>query len=731
MRLWRLFLAVLFLIGISPAAELRLRVVDPQNAAVANAEVVVLGSGETTVGVGRTSARGESVFQVTDGNYRVRVLAPSFAVSEEELQVSGNAQRTIQLRLASAVETVNVTANGVPASGEDSGAQVATLSRDELQAMQPVMASDALRFLPGAIVNTVGRRGGQGTLFVRGGESRYNKVIVDGVPVNDPGGIFDFGVVPLPQAQRIELLKGAQSTLYGSDAMTSVVQVFSEEGHSRAPELSLGAEGGTFQTARGYAALAGAYRAWDYDVFGEQTNTQGQGVNDAYSNSSEGANLGVALSPVVQFRLRARHANSFTGVSSEWNFNGLPLLPPDQDQRTRTNALLAGADLTLTGMAHWRHDFRGFEYSLRRRNIDTVQEPGRTTPAFGNIDFPFNFLSDINRAGFAYEGEYWPRGWARSTFGYEFEDENGFIGDLTSPPSTHGLRRNHAVYGQEILKWRRVSLVGGARYVHNESFGSKVVPRVAASYSLLEGGRLFSGTRLHAAYATGILAPALDQSFATSYSIANPNLKAEENRSLEAGLTQRLFGGAAAFTGNFFDNRFHNQIAFSCCDQNFLGQFVNVNRELARGVELELSARLKSRFSLEVGYTNLSTKILQAPLTTNPLLQAGKPLLHRPKHSGSLMLNYAARRWGGNAGLAFVGRRPDSDFLGLLIQGQSIDHAAGYARTDIAAWYDVTRRVTAYVKVENALNKHYEEVTGYPALGANFRAGMRFRIGGE
>lgn len=722
----RSFLAVLFLVGISRAAELRLRVVDPQNAAVANAEVVVLDNRATTMGVARTSARGEILFQLTDGKYRVRVLAPSFAASEQALRVSGDAQQTIQLRLAAAVETVNVTANGVAVAGEESGAQVATLSRDELQAMQPAMASDALRFLPGAIVNTVGRRGGQSTLFVRGGESRYNKVIVDGVPINDPGGIFDFGVVPLPQVERIEFLKGAQSTLYGSDAMTSVIQVFSAEGHSRTPELNLGAEGGTFQTARGYGALAGAYRAWDYDLFGEQTNTQGQGVNDAYSNSAAGANIGVALTPGVQFRLRARHANSFTGVPSEWNFNGLPLLPPDQDQRARTNALLVSADVAFTGMAHWRHDVRGFEYNLRRTNVDTVQEPGRTTLAFGNIDFPFHSLSDINRAGFAYEGEYWPRGWARSTFGYEFEEENGFVGDLSFPPVAHGLRRNHAIYAQEILTWHRASLVGGARYVHNESFGDKVVPRVAGSYSLLEGGRVFSGTRLRAAYATGILAPALDQTFKTAYSIANPDLKPESNRSLEAGVTQRFFDGAAVLTANFFDNRFRNQIAFSCCDQNFLGQFVNVNRELARGAELELSARVRAHISLDVGYTNLSSKILEAPLASDPLLQAGRPLLRRPKHSGSVQVNYAGRRWGGNLGVAFVGRRPDSDFLGL-----GIDHAAGYARADVGGWYNLTRRVTAYVKVENALNKHYEEVTGYPALRANFRAGMRFRIGGE
>jgi len=100
--------------------------------------------------------------------------------------------------------------------------------------------------------------------------------------------------------------------------------------------------------------------------------------------------------------------------------------------------------------------------------------------------------------------------------------------------------------------------------------------------------------------------------------------------------------------------------------------------------------------------------------------------LRRPKHSGSLLLTYLARRWGANLGGSFVGRRPDSDFLGF-----NIDHAAGYARVDVGGWYALNSRITAYVNVENALNKQYQEVVGYPALGANFRAGVRFRIGGE
>src|SRR6185437_13318629 len=134
---------------------------------------------------------------------------------------------------------------------------------------------------------------GLASLFVRGGDSRYNKVIIDGVTVNDPGGTFNFGVVPMDQVGRLEFVRGAQSDLYGSDAMTSVVQTWSREGTTVTPELAVGADGGTFQTAHGYASVSGARSRFDYNLYGDQFNTNGEGLNDQYSNSSQGANLGI------------------------------------------------------------------------------------------------------------------------------------------------------------------------------------------------------------------------------------------------------------------------------------------------------------------------------------------------------------------------------------------------------------------------------------------------------
>ncbi len=733
MQVVRLF-ACLLLATAAFAAEIRIKVIDPQSAAVAGARVELQGKESARFDALRlTSAQGLAVF--TDvalrSFYRAKVMAPGFAPAEVEFRPEDSgATVTVKLSIARVATDVVVSAARTPLPADEAGADTASLGQAALVAMQPVAAADALEFLPGAVVSTNGRRGGLASLFVRGGESRYNKVLVDDVAVNDPGGTFDFGVVPMDEVDRLEFVRGAESTLYGSDAMTSVVQVWTRTGSTLTPELRFGGEGGTFSTARGYSSLAGARGRFDYNLFGEQFNTEGQGVNDAYSNSSEGVNVGVLISPKASFRLRSRHANSRSGVQSFWNFNGEPLLPPDTDQRARQNNFLASTELDLAAPGRWQHRFSGFEYHHRRSVVDTFQDPGRVSPLFGNFDFPFSDFADINRAGFEYQGDYWARDWARTTFGYHFEDENGFVGDLTALPLSHGLRRNHAIYGQQFVSWRRVTLIAGARFVHNESFGNKLVPRVAAMLLARRGGATLAGTRLRFSVATGIKEPRLEESFGIGgYGIVpNPNLKPEENRSFEAGFQQDLVRGRWFVAGTYFNNLFRNRIDFSFDPATFTSQYVNLNRALAHGAELEVRGRLKRHLSLDGAYTYTSTQILQAPLAVNPLLSAGAPLLRRPKHSGTLLLTYGGRRWGGDLGGTFVGRRADSDFEGLV---PPVTYAAGYGRLDLGGWYALTPRMTAYIEIGNALNRHYEEAAGYPALRANFRAGMRFRVGGE
>jgi vitamin B12 transporter len=735
--------SLLLVVPAALAGELHIKVVDPHSAAVAGAQVSLYRRDESALLEVRTSSgEGVAAFNVTASTpLRVEVLAPGFAVARKDVAPPYSVV-TVMLQLATASETVVVTATRTPAPEQETAASVSLLNGGEIETMQPASFGDALRFLPGAVVNVTGQRGGLGSLFVRGGDSRYNKILVDGVPVNEPGGTFDFGTVPLAQVDRVEFQRGSQSTLYGSDAMTSVLQVFTRNGTTAVPELRFGADGGNFGTAHGFVSLAGARARFDYNAFADQFHTNGQGPNADYFNALQGGNVGVQISPTVLFRLRARHSNRRTGVQGEWDFNGQRLLPPDSDQRARSNNFLASADLLLSTPSRWQHRLTGYEYNTQRLNQDDNPDPGRgcDSSAGDFIDCPFLTTAHINRAGFIYQGDYTPRSWAQTTVGYEFEDENGrfFTHSKSLNPefdftqSITGLRLNHAAYLQQRLTWKRLAAIAGVRYTHNETFGDKAVPRVALTLLALRGGDFFSGTRFRFSYATGIKEPRFEESFPNDASTKpNLDLKAEESRAFETGIEQSLLAGKFSLSAIYYNNLFRRQIEFSCCDEQFRGQYVNINSSMAHGAEVQLTGRLMSRLSLNSAYNYTSTQILDAPLCTaenfcDPLLATGKPLLRRPKHSGSLLLTYLGSRWGANLGGSFVGRRPDSDFLGF-----GISHAAGYARVDLGGWYAINSRITAYASVENVLNDHYNEVVGYPALTGNIRAGVRFRIGGE
>jgi outer membrane cobalamin receptor len=719
---------MLFFLAAASASSIKIKIVDPQSAAVASAQVELTQVGANrTPHIAQSNAEGEAFFpDVSAGHYQVRVLARGFTA--ETTEVSGPSETTVQLRLATAAETVVVTATRTPVEGESSNASVDNLSSEQLQTMNPVGANDAIRFLPGAVVNTAGQRGGLSSLFVRGGDSTYNKVIVDGVTVNEPGGTFDFSTLPLAQADQLEFVRGAQSTLYGSDAMTSVVQVWTRNGSTAIPELRFGADGGNLATANGYASLAGAHGIFDYNVFGNQFNTNGQGINNAYSDSLEGANLGAALNDRVSLRVRFRHSYSHTGVPGEWNFNGDPVLPPDPSEWSQLNTLIGSAELTVNEPTGWQHRFTGFDYTYRYQDLNLTGDPARVD-AFGDqIDFPLHEVDHINRAGFEYQGDYAERSWTRSTFGYRVEDENGFVGDLDFPPQTHGQRLNQDVYGQQQFNFGRLSLVAGARFIHNSAFGNDGLPRVAATFLALRGGQFFSGTRLRFSYATGFKEPRLEETFAgPPYSLPDPGLQPERTRAFEAGVIQNLLSNRYVFSATYFNNLFHNQINYVTVDPiTFVGQYVNVNQAFAQGAEIGFQGNITPHWLLNTAYTYTSTEILDNPAPINSLYDVGMPLLRRPKHSATALIGYLGKRWGGNLAGSFVGRRPDSDFFGY-----GVDHAAGYVRVDLGGWYAINSRITAYANVENVLDKHYQEVVGYPALGTNFRAGMRFRIGGE
>jgi outer membrane cobalamin receptor len=707
------------------ANDVKLRVLDPQHRPVPNARVLFYSADHRFLGESNSDVQGNAALSSSAAVSSVRVLVPGFAVTDHS--ISSEAADVV-LAIAAQPETVVVTATANPTVSEQTGFQTEALNPQQLTNRQPTALSDALDLLPGAVIAGTGQRGALTSLFVRGGDSRYNKVLIDGVPVNDPGGTFDFGSIPMSEVDRVEMVRGSASALYGTDAMTSTVQLFTRTGTSLTPELRFGADGGNFSTAHGYASLAGAYKRLDYNLFGDQFNTNGSGVNDDYGNSSQGANLGVALAHNVALRFNVRHSSARTGVQNEWWFNGAALFPPDQDQFARQNRFLSSVALSFKTGSHWNHTVSGYEYHHTILNVDNVSEPARAAA----FDFPFNTLDDLNRAGFNYQGEWTPTSGTRTTVGYNYENENGYDNDpINSPglPLLHGLRRNHTIYLEQFAAWKRLTALAGGSYVNNEFFGTRLIPRAAITSLLSRGNGVLSGTRVRAAYGQAVKEPRFEEVFGTGafLIVPNPHLRPEQSRSIETGITQNFFHDRLSLAATYFHQNFADQIAFETIDfTTFAAEFVNLNRTLAHGAELEMHARVNARLSIDGGYFYTSTQILSAPQSFDPLQSEGSPLLRRPKHAGKLLLNYSADRWGADLGGSFIGRRPDEDFLGL-----GITHAAGYALVNAGGWYRLNRFATAYTQIENLLDRQFNAVLGYPALPVNFRAGLRFRIGGD
>ena len=417
-----------------------------------------------------------------EGPYQIQVLAPGFAA--ETIDVSSQAEITVRLRLATASETVVVSATRTPVPSQAAGADVDTLTAGQLTTMQPTAASDAIRFLPGAIVNDAGQRGGLTSLFVRGGESRYNKVIVDGVTINEPGGTFDFGTLPLDQADRMEFVRGAQSTLYGSDAMTSVVQVWTRAGsYAQCRNLLLAPTAAISQPPRIRFAGRGS-RPLRLQPVRQRIQHQRRRHQQLVLGFARGRECG---SCAQRSDLSSRSLSSFQQPYRRSPASGIstapPLQPPDPNDWSQLNDLLGSAELAVTAPSGWQHRLTGFDYVYRYNELNLNGRSGRV------FDFPSHEVDHINRAGFEYQGDYSERSWAHTTFGFRVENENGFVGNLAYGSQTHGQRLSNDVYAQQQVTWRSLTAIVGARFVHNSAFGNIGLPRVALTWQALRGER--------------------------------------------------------------------------------------------------------------------------------------------------------------------------------------------------------------------------------------------------
>jgi vitamin B12 transporter len=686
-------------------------VTDPLGSVIAEAQV----SAESVPSAGpplHTVSASDGRFNLTlpPGRYRVLIASDSFARVDQEISIAAGETRELQARLAlePLSSKVVVTAQAVPLEADSSPAPLTILTREQIDQRVATSLPDLLETQPGFSMGRTGPEGGQTSLFLDGGNSNYTKVLVDGAPVNWPGGLIDFSNFTVDNIDKIEVVHGAESALYGSDAMDGVIQIFTHRGTTRIPEFTAFADGGNFATGRGGADLSGLFGRFDYAAGVSDLETAGQGPNDAFRNRTLSGNFGWRFSDTARVSLGLRDNDSEAGTPGQ-----TLLQPANLTDTIALHNFSAGLHAEFESGSHWRHQVSATELYFREFNFD---------PSFSSF---FQY----NRAGFSAQSSYLVRGFAM-TAGYEYEVENGYLSSV----GMHARRNNQA--GFLDLRWQpiaRLTLNAGARAEDNADFGTRVVPRAGASYALRIAQGAFGDTRLHATYGQGIVEPRFDQSFGNDPCFpGNPFLSPEESRTFHAGVEQKLASDRVRFTADYFDSRFHNIISFlnvapspTCLAIGApfgAGTFFNTNLARARGADLSGEARITRWLSGSANYMYDSTRTLSAPTDPadlDPNYLPGSRLLRRPVNSGNLALNANYWRMNWNLSGYFTGERFDYNYPGQIIN-------PGYALINLAATYNFARGLSVYGRIANLANKQYQEVYGFPALGREFRIGVKY-----
>lgn len=458
-----------------PSGILRGIVTDARGVAVKSARVVLLAN-KLAVRETLTGDEGEFNFlNLRPGDY-------ALAVEAEGLTQSGGAQPVkiaegreyrivVPLIVAAIQDAVVVSATRTDSLIGETPSSTTVISANDLLRAQNVNAFDALRFSPGVSVAQTGRRGGLTSLFIRGGDSDYTKVLIDGVPVNDGGGSFNFADLTTDNAGRLELVRGAQSATYGSDAMTGVMQFFTHRGTTSTPEFVFSGEGGSYAFNRELARLSGMSRMLDYSLSYTHLNTNGLDRNDDYQNRVATANLGFWFSRRTQLRLTTRNDNSGLGVAGPTAY-----LFPDPDERAKARRNTLGLRLDDQTRNFWQQSVtfafsqsKSLAFDPAAQDLSQASTP-LNTAAFGN-DFVSYFNNYQRRRGVRYQSNMVLSSRNFATLGVDYEDEgavfdNGFV-NLTR---VNANRTSWGAYLQDQFSYGpRFFVTAGARVEYNRA----------------------------------------------------------------------------------------------------------------------------------------------------------------------------------------------------------------------------------------------------------------------
>lgn len=678
-----------------------------------------------------------TVFTDTDGTFtapsapdgcRLRATLAGFRPATGGCRT--DAPVTLTLAVAPLAEHIVVSATRTEAPSGQVASAVTVFDATQIEQRQEPPLADLLRQAPGTVVVRVGAPGSVTSLFVRGGESNYTKVLLDGIPLNEPGGAFNMSNITTENLERVEFIRGANSAVHGSDAMTGVLQLFTRRGAAARPAVRLTMEGGSFSTARGAAGISARAGRLDYSADVAGFTTDNEVPNNRFRNTTLSGTAGVTLGAGATLRFVGRAERGKTGTPGQTAFGR-----PDLDAFFRRHDGTFGVAFDqVSGALRQRAAYGLAESHQASTNlrVDPAYTPrfeGRTAP-FEFSDFTYDSRTDLRRHHASYQADATVStaraGTHVDTALVEWDGERAELRNALAGTTVPASRDNFGVTLQHQALWARVFVTAGVRFEHNDSFGNATVPRVAAAWYVRQGNGRLGTTRIHASAGRGIKEPTVLQSFSPSpFFLGNPDLLPERARALEAGVEQRFAGDRARAAATWFDNRYRNIISTRTISFNpFTSRYFNIGLTDARGMELSGDMALVSGFRAGAGYTFIDSEIVEST-SASAVFAKGQWAFRRPRHAGYVNVAWLGARASVDLSGSFAGRRIDSDFSSLV---PAIVENTRYAAWDLRGTLRLTRALAGTLAIDNLTGSDRMEPLGYPVLGRAVRAGLRVRF---
>ncbi|HEX3817342.1 MAG TPA: TonB-dependent receptor, partial [Chthoniobacterales bacterium] len=575
---------------------------------------------------------------------------------------------------------------------EETGASVSVIDASDIANKQIERVGDALREVPGLSIVQTGTPGQLTSVFTRGLNSENTQVLIDGIPINQGlAGAFDFADLTTDDIDRIEVVRGPQSTLYGPRGLAGVIQIFTKQG-SGPPSGEVSAEAGSYDTFRESFETSGSWKQFDYSLGGSRFDSNFARPNNEYRNSDAVANLG--WSPNEQLRLSSLFTYSRSDASSPNS-----IFDPRPFDNLLTERWLIAPHLDYKPTDWWEHKLI-VSYD-HERQVNDPNDDGFTGPTRALFKrFTVDYQNDLK-----------PASWLTLTSGFFYsdvdaKDKQPFVSQASGPEPT--LLSDHTDETAGFLQasatpFAGLNLIGGGRFDHFNQFGDIGTYRFAASYRVKP-----TDTVLHSSYATGFSPPSSqDKIFGNNF-----NLEPEKVRGFDAGVTQNLWNDRVVLDATYFHNDLSNVIGYN---GNF--DLVNLGAARTQGLEFEAHARPISDLTLSASYSYLeAVNTSAADISQLP----GARLPRRPRNEVYVSASYLwFKKLRTTAEAKWVNAREELDF------GAANFDIEDYSFANFAAEYAINSRLTIFGRIDNLTNEHYSEVYGFPALGRAAYGGVR------